>query len=63
MFDTAKVFDGLQLSWKYPTTVGNVAVNVGVWVGVGVIEVQVLLTQSWFTWIFTPTSAEGNLPQ
>lgn len=63
MLETIKIFKGSQPSWKYPITVGNVCVNVGVGVGVGVNEVHPLPIHSSLIWIFTPTSADGNLPQ
>ena len=57
-----KVFEGLQLSWKYPTIGANVCVGVVVGVAVGT-GAQVLSTHTSLIRIFTPTSADGNLPQ
>ena len=62
MLETTKVFEGLQLSWKYPTIGNNVWVTV--WVGVGVgVGTQELSTHTSLMIMFTPESAEGNLPQ
>ena len=57
-----KVFDGLQLSWKYPTIGDNVCVGVVVGVAVGT-GAQVLSIHISLIIMFTPTSADGNLPQ
>jgi hypothetical protein len=56
------VFKGSQLSWKYPTIGANVGVGVTVGVAVG-IGAQVLSIHISLIWMFTPTSADGNLPQ
>ena len=62
MLETTKVFEGLQLSWKYPIIGNNVWVTV--WVGVGVgVGAQILSIHMLLIVMFTPTSAEGNLPQ
>ena len=56
------MFDGLQLSWKYPTIGANVCVGVVVGVAVGT-GAQVLSIHISLIIMFTPTSADGNLPQ